>query len=141
MADIITLDGRKFKSNQELIAYSNAQYLALQAAADKIKKLEEEITHLQQLLASSTPLVGENKVEIYQKPLEQAVVEAQIQILSKRALEKELTLEEVKTLDLLIKNKKLCEDGKTLEKKTKKRKEYTDAELIEVAKSEPKPNG
>jgi hypothetical protein len=136
MADIITLDGRKFKSNQELLAYTNAQYLALQAASDKIKKLEEEVTHLQQLLAATTPLIGDNKVEIYNKPIEQAVVEAQIQLLSKRALEKELTLEEVKTLDLLIKNKKLCEDGKTLETKKRKKKEYTDAELIEMAKPE-----
>jgi hypothetical protein len=134
VGDIITLDGRKFKDNNDLLAYTNAQYLSLQVASEKIKKLQEEITHLQQLLAAAVPLVGENKVEIYVKPLEQAVVEAQIQILSKRAMEKELTLEEVKVLDLLIKNKKLCEDGKTLEPKKKKRKEYTDAELVEVAR-------
>jgi len=134
MADIITLDEKKFKSVKELLAYSNAQFIALQAASDKIKNLEQEVTHLQLMLAETVPLVGDSKVEIYNKSLEQSIIEAQITIISNRALQKELTLEEIKALDLLIKNKKICEETKTLKSDNRKKKDYTEAELIQKAR-------
>jgi hypothetical protein len=137
MAEIITIDGKKFKSNKELVAYTNAQYLALQASVEKINKLEEEITHLQQMLASMTPLVG--KTERIIKSPELCIVEAQIDILQNRALQKELTLEEVKVLDLLIKNKKLLSnEPTTINGTAKHKKDYSEDELLKLARIGPK---
>lgn len=134
MADIITLAGT-FKSQKELQAYADAQYLALKGAHEKIKKLEEEVTHLQTMLAANTALIEDSRVERLIKTPELAIIEAQIQILQNRAMQKELTLEEVKTLDLLIKNKKLLSDEPTaINGSAKKKRTYTDAELIEKAK-------
>lgn len=133
MADIITLGGT-FKNSKELQAYADAQYLALKSANEKIKKLEEEITHLQQMLASTTTLI-DNPVQKIIKTPELGIIEAQIQILQNRAMQKELTLEEVKVLDLLIKNKKLLNDEPTtIQGEKKKKREYTDAELVERAR-------
>lgn len=137
MAEIVTLSGT-YKSSKELKEYCNAQYIALQGAVEKIKKLEEEITHLQQLLATTTELVTSPKVEKIIKTPELAIVEAQIEILQNRALQKELTLEEVKVLDLLIKNKRLLTgEATTIEGEKKKVKnQYTEAELVALAKKD-----
>lgn len=141
MANIVVLGG-KFKSTAELQKYSDAQFLAIQSALEKIKKLEEEITHLQQLLAETTQLIG-NVTKTIKSP-ELAVCEAQIELLQNRALTKELTLEEVKTLDLLIKNKRLLSgDPTTIEgKRVKKPKvDYSEAELVKIASQQDKKNG
>jgi hypothetical protein len=142
MATIIALGG-EFASVKELKQYSDAQYVALQGATEKIKKLEEEITHLQTLLVSTTSLIeNPNKISVIKSP-EQAIVEAQIEILQNRALTKELTLEEIKALDILIKNKRLLAgDPTTIEGKDKKpKREYTEAELVRVARIEDRRNG
>lgn len=142
MAEIITLAG-KFKNSKELQTYADAQFLALKSATEQIEKLKQEVAHLQDIIAQTVPLVGDNKVDIIIQSTEQSIIEAQIKILSDRALKSELTLEEVKVLDLLIKNKKLLSDEPTtITGERKKKREYTEAELISKAKMvEDKSNG
>jgi hypothetical protein len=137
MAEIITLSGT-YRTTKELKEYCDAQYIALQGAVEKIKKLEEEITHLQQILATTTELISSPKVEKIIKTPELAICEAQIDILQNRALQKELTLEEVKILDLLIKNKRLLTgEATTIEGEKKKIKnQYSEAELVALAKKD-----
>lgn len=143
MAKLIVLD-KEFKNTKDLVAYCNSQYIALQGATEKIKKLEEEITHLQQLLASTTQLLNDPNVSKIIKSPELAICEAQLEILQNRALQKELTLEEVKTLDLLVKNKRLLTGESTTIDGSSKKKKYndvSDAELVAIAKIEDKKNG
>lgn len=135
MAKILTLFG-SFDSPKELINFSNAQYLALQSADLKIKKLEEEVKHLQQLLSSTTPILGEQKVETLLVTKEEALIDEQINILYQRSLSKELNLEETKKLDLFIKNKNLLKGQATgiIDTKSKRLKqEISEARLIQIA--------
>lgn len=136
MSNIVMLDGRQFKSSKELLAYCNSQYELLQMSTHQIKTLQEEVLHLQQLLAATTPLVGENVVQIYNKPLEHAIIEAQITLLGNNAMVRPLSLDEIKMLDVLIKNKFLCEEKMIPETARKKKKEYSDSELISIAKTQ-----
>ena len=101
----------------ELQEYSKQQYVALQAALKKIKDLEAEVAHLQELLIATTPLVE----KIIVSP-EEALIENQIKLLEEqfRGKNQNLTLEETKILDLLLKNKKLLqEQDKTIQGKSK----------------------
>jgi hypothetical protein len=135
MSEIITLAGT-FKNQKELQTYCNAAYTALKASAEKIKQLEEENVKLRELVA--TP--KENKVEVIIESPELAICNAQIDMLKMRALTKELTLEETKQLDLLIKNKRLLSgDPTTIEgEKKKPKRQYTDAELVLIAQKDDK---
>lgn len=146
MSNIIKLKttDKEFNNIQELIDYSSAQYLALESAVKKIKILQEEVQHLQQLLASTTELIEEDsKVQKIIKAPELCIIEAQIDILQNRALQKELTLEEVKVLDLLIKNKALLSGEPTtvVGQRKKNKSKYSEAELILIASDKEGKNG
>lgn len=136
MAEIITLSGQKFTNLGELKRYCDAQFITLQMSIEKIKSLESEIIHLKNLLIS----LENSKSSIIEKTPELVVCETQLLILEQRALQKELTLEEVKIFDLLVKNKKLLTENTDKNKaKMKLLPEYTDAELTILAqKSESK---
>lgn len=140
MSDIIDLAQRfKEKTKTELKEYAEQQYKALVSATSKIKELEDEVAHLKALLVSSVPMLVEDDVQKIIKLPEEVVIETQIAILQNRALQgRELTLEEVKTLDLLIKNKKLLSgEATTIVQDRKPKKSYSEAELVHIA-SQPK---
>ena len=135
------LDLSQYRTLEELKAYSVAQYAALVSAADQIKKMKEEITHLKELLSYHTPELSDNNVTQVIKSPELCIVESQIIQISRRAMDKELTLEETKQLDLLIKNKRLLTgESTTMEGSTKPkvRKDISEAQLISLARIESK---
>lgn len=138
--EITTMAG-VFKSVKDLITYTDAAYLTIKSANDRIKQLENEVHHLQQLLAETTPLIEDSNVAKIIKSPELVICEAQIQILQNRALQKELTLEEVKTFDLLVKNKKILLGEAPLDgsSKRKPKQVYSDEALIQLAQIEDKP--
>jgi len=128
----------KEKTKAELQKYSDDQYRALVAAAQKITELQAEVEHLKQLLTTTVSIVQDSNVESVIKSPELCVVEAQIEILSRRALQLEMTLEDAKLLDILIKNKKLLTgEATTIVAEKKLKQKYSDAELVKIA-SEPK---
>lgn len=132
VVSISTLAG-EFKNITELQEYCNAQYAALNSSLGRVKELEEEIAHLKTLLEGSTQLVEEKKPELEVSP-EQAICEMQIQKLQKAATQRELTLEETKRLDLLIKNLYLAKGQPTaINKNTINPSAYTDMDLIKFA--------
>lgn len=128
----------QFKTKKQLEEYATAQFLALQSAAVQIKKLQEEVTHLQKLLSDTVPQLGDSKVETLIKTPEQCIIDAQIGLLMQRAIQKELTLEETKQLDLLIKNKRLLSGDSTeiSGEKVKNKKSIPEAQLIRLARLE-----
>lgn len=129
MSEIVTLAGT-FKNEQELKRFTEATYIALKGAADRIKALEEENSKLRQLVSAPK----ENVVEKIIESPELAICNAQIGMIQNRALMKELTLEETKQLDLLIKNKRLLSgESTTIEGQKKKKFDYSDAELVRIA--------
>lgn len=134
MSDIV-LDFKTFKNTKELSEYATAQFLALQSAVEKITELQKKVHHLEELLKSSQPIIGENSVERIIKSPELAIVEAQINLLTQRALTRELQLEEVKTLDILIRNKQLLSDQPTtIPGESKPKKKPSEAQLISIAR-------
>lgn len=96
----------KFKDLSDLQAYANKQFIALKQARDLIQKLQAEVTHLKELLSSNS--YQGSQPELIIKSTEQSICEVQIEKLRESAMERPLTLEETKRLDLLVKNLLLC---------------------------------
>lgn len=135
------IDFTKYSTMEELKRYTEAQYFALESAASKIKSLEDEVKHLKELLSAMTPSLDDHQVERIIKSPELAICEKQIEFIMLRALHHEMTLEDVKILDLLIKNKNLLSGQATTIDGAKKpqKKQISDADLIKIARIENKP--
>lgn len=104
MDNIVTLAG-KFESFVDLQNYCDQQFLVITELKNEAKLLKEEIAHLKTLLTSTTTLIEQSKEPIkVEVSSEQAICEIQIEKLRTKAVERELTLEETKRLDLLVKN-------------------------------------
>lgn len=73
--------------------------------------LRKEVAHLKELLTFTAPLITkEVKIEVTK---EQAACEIQLQMLNVKAHDRELTLEETKRLEILIKSLYLIKDKAT----------------------------
>lgn len=135
MDNITTLAGT-FASHVELQQYADVQYKLLQKAHDKIALLEAEIVHLKSIVTSSQPLLSAPS-ELIIKSTEQAICEMQIERLKEASMNRNLTLEETKRLDLLVKNLILAKEAN---KEIKPDYKYlpegiTEATLISIAAS------
>lgn len=135
--DITTLY-TEFKSETEKNQFIESQVKTILSLQTENKALKEEIAHLKQLLTTSTPLITENKVQKIILTPEEALLQSQIEILQLRGLDEELNLEDVKKLDLLLKNKLLVNKSvpETFESQAKKLG-LSNTKLLEIAK---KPN-
>jgi DNA replicative helicase MCM subunit Mcm2 (Cdc46/Mcm family) len=96
-----------FQDDLQLREYCNKQYQLLSQSKEIILSLQREVKHLKSLLESSNHLVNSTP-ELIIKSTEQAICEVQIEKLREVAMERPLTLEETKRLDLLVKNLLLC---------------------------------
>lgn len=128
---------KTFKNDKEKQKFLEAQFEAVLELQRKIRTLEEENLHLKTLLATNVPSLN-IPLPIIISP-EEYLIDKQISILEERgriSADPELTLEEVKKLDLLLKNKKIIKDGKEvikIEKVTKGK--LTNKELALIASS------
>ena len=90
--------------------------VALQLTIDKfnnaLSKKEEEITHLQSMLGATAPLLHIPNISTNISD-EEIIAEQQLERLKQKAKTAELTLEEVKKFDLLVKNKRLAQGAST----------------------------
>ncbi len=105
--DSITKISEKFQDIVELQNYCDKQFKSLVQAKTIIQSLQAEVVHLKELLASSNHLVN-SPPELIIKSVEQTICEIQIEMLREEAMNRSLTLEETKRLDLLVKNLLLC---------------------------------
>lgn len=103
MADIIDLY-RDFKSEAEKNSFLQAQYNTINQLSQLLKEKEQEVSHLKQLLISTNDLKEREVTKIIVTP-EEALLDTQINLIQERSLNQELSLEDVKKLDLLLKNK------------------------------------
>lgn len=134
MSDIVQIY-KEFKSEVEKKDFLKKQQEVITNLMNKNKQLEEEVAHLKALLTSTTQVIGEeNKVTIVSA--EEGLIDRQIELIRERGLERELTLEDTKKLDLLLKNKKIAkENNATIPAESKKidKKDLTHSELIQIA--------
>lgn len=113
----ITDLAKKYKSDIEMM--------------DRLEKLEEENKRLKALLKASTSTTPLNSKVMLVDSQEEVIIAAQINLLEQKSQQRELVLDEVKCLDILIKNKFLIEEAKS--KKSKKAEiDISDDKLIAV---------
>lgn len=128
---------KEFKSESERQAFLHAQHLTITELSETVKKQEAEILHLKELLISAA---GKTSVLIVTP--EQALIDEQIKLIRERSMGGvELELEDIKKLDLLLKNQLLIKkvEPDTFDAKFKKLG-IPNADLLAIA-SQAKPNG
>lgn len=140
VVSILTLAG-EFTSYGELEAYSNKQFILLDKSTKKVKELEEEVEHLKSLLFNTTQLIEKEMSKGIIVSPEEALCMGQISILEERGRgQTELTLEEIKKFDLLMKNLNSIRDTETVKKQIKTFTSVaSDRDLLKLA-SEDKEN-
>jgi hypothetical protein len=108
---IVTLGGEFEKA--ALQEYCNGLFLQNKQLLEKNVYLVAEVEHLKRLLTASAPLLNSNPSKVgetiaermYVSP-EKEATQIQIRILRDRAMTEELTFEEVKKLEILVKTLK-----------------------------------
>jgi len=108
---------REYKSDIEKQEFIKAQQKTIVKLMKQVTTLEEENAHLKSLISSSMPLIGPSEPVVEKIILspEEALIESQIAMIQSRGYAAELSLEDVKKLDLLLKNKALTKkDDKTI---------------------------
>ena len=123
----------EFKTTVEKEQFITKQHTAITSLMAQNRKLSAEVDHLKELLLN---VAQAPKVERIIITPEEALIERQIELINNRAFNQELTLEDTKKLDLLIKNKRLFqEQSTTIQGESKKldKKQYSNAELILLA--------
>lgn len=138
MSDIITLFS-EYKSDIEKQEFIEKQHKTITSLINKNKKLEEEVEHLKKLLETSTSLIELPKVEQIIITPEEGLLDRQLQMIQDRGFSSELTLEDVKKIDILLKNKKIIKEKyeESIETSSKRfdKKLISNAELIKLATS------
>ena len=136
MAEVIELFNQ-FKTKMEKERFIEQQHNTILTLTAQKNKLQAEVDHLKELLLGSTQLLApEQPVERIIVTPEEALIESQISILQNRSLGTELTLEDVKKLDLLLKNKNLIKaSDPSIKAESKKvdKQSLSHAELIQIA--------
>lgn len=93
--DLIGIDG--------LSEMTTDQFKLLESYQKENEDLKAQVAHLKELLTSTAPLIG-GDVSIIEVPQEQAICEIQLRMLNEKAQGRELTLEETKRLEILVKS-------------------------------------
>lgn len=134
MDNITTIFG-KFSSVLELKEYADKQFVAFKQAVERVQQLEKEVDHLKGLLANKTPILGVVSSEI-------AICDMQINFLKQESMNRPLTLEETKRLDLLVKNKILYTEHEQAKYKPKEDDGDVDmATLLTIVSNPEETNG
>lgn len=143
MSNIVELF-KEFKSDREKQEFIAAQQATIEALLKSNTALKDEVEHLKALLLGSTQLLNEPKVERIILSPEEALIERQIAFIQARGVNSEVTLEDVKKLDLLLKNKHLSkEKSETFSGESRKpdRKNLSSKDLIQIALKKPDNEG
>lgn len=126
------------KELKDLKGYSNGQYKTVEKLTGEIQKKDEEIVHLKYLLQQCIPKLKEDfDFKIISD--EEQISLMQLDKLKQKAVKRELTLEETKKFDILVKNKRLSQGKSTNNTNTSPHlKDVTPKDLIVIAESNPK---
>lgn len=140
MGDVIEIFN-EFKTKVEREQFLNSQHKTISTLIAKNTQLTQEVEHLKKMLLDSMPILSqENPVSKIILTPEEALIETQIQMIQDRSFNQELTLEDVKKLDILIKNKRLVkEQSTTIQGESKKvdKKNFSREDLIRIASKNP----
>jgi hypothetical protein len=90
----------EFESYNDLQSYCDHQYHTINQITKENQELKSKVEHLEALVQSTTDL----KVKRIEESPEQLICEIQITKLKSKSFERELTLEETKRLEILIRS-------------------------------------
>lgn len=130
----ITAIFKEFKSEAERQAFIFKQHETISKLSSDNKKLQDEIDHLKYLLTQSVPLIGNTPVEKVILTPEEGLLQSQIQLIQDRSYGQELSLEDVKKLDILLKNTELLKKNKPKTFDGKSDLILDNLKLLEIAK-------
>ena len=126
------------KDLAELKAFSNAQQKTILKLTKENKQLKEEVTHLKKLLESTAPLVKtpeHNSIgEKFLSTDQEAICRMQLNKLKDVSIERELTLEEAKRVEIFSKILNVLENSpKTIKVESKN---LDNSELLSLIEQE-----
>jgi predicted nucleic acid-binding Zn-ribbon protein len=121
---------------------NNAAMLTIDKLLKDLNKKHDEIKHLQSLVSQAVPVIKKETSKL-SAPVsaEEEIAQVQLEKLRLTAKTRTLTLEEVRTFDLLVKNKRLVLDESTINLGKNSYRDVGDAELLKLAAAEVKPSG
>lgn len=133
MSDIIDISAlhKQFKEERNKLAFVEAQHKTIHTLKNVIEQQKAEIEHLKELLVNSVPIEGHN-VERVIVTVEEALCDDQIKLIQQRSIGVELSLEDVKKLDLLIKNKRLIDEKKSDVESTARKVVLPNSSLLSI---------
>lgn len=128
MSNLVAIEELKEEFKQkskakELKEFAQAQQSLIDKLFQENKLLKDKMFQMEGIILNPTP--------------EEIICIEQIEILKKTSKLREFTLDEVKRLDLLIKNLRLVKEQSTENVATPKYREVTEADLVAIASSSP----
>lgn len=126
---------KRFAENaslEEWKEFATVQNKVIEQNAKHVEHLKNQIKHLENLLLTR----NQSSLITELSPEEKICIE-QIDRLERQSSERQLTLEEVKRLDLLVKNLKLIREESTIVVNNKRNENVKEADLVAIAQSEP----
>lgn len=98
----------QFKDFASLQKYAEAQYKTILSLSRRVKVLEEENVELKDILEKSTPLLNEEKKNFFIGQVEassdeEMIAKVQLARMKEISMERELTLEEAKRVEIFTK--------------------------------------
>lgn len=122
-----------------LMRENKAAMLTIDKLLKNANVQSEKIKQLESLLAQNVPVIKKEKDKIVvSTSAEEEIAETQLERLRQSAKLRVLTLEEVRTFDLLVKNKRLVTDESTLNLGKDQYRDVTDSDLMQLAAAEVK---
>lgn len=149
MADQFDEMTREFREYAELKAFANSQHKTIVSLSQKNKLLEDEIKHLQSLLADQTMILQKPNSSPTTSPItldteitdQEIICLEQLKVLKATAFERELTLEECKKVS---EYSKILHTLKIRSQEKKESDEFKDkpaAELLRLITNIPNDHG
>ena len=116
---------------------NQAAFKTIEKLLKDISKKNEELTHLQDLVAKTVPVAqppvdSRKKIQLELSP-EEEIAMMQLDRLRKLAQTRSLTLEETKIFDLLVKNKRLSQDESTVNLSKASYRDVSEITLAQIA--------
>lgn len=118
--------------NKELKEFAEVQHTIIEKLLQENKNLIEKVTHLEQLLTD----ISKNNMVSHISPEEMICLE-QISLLKQKSNARDLTLEETKKLDILVRNLKLIREESTIIVNQVDPSGIKEAELVAIATGKP----
>ena len=128
---------KKVNENQDKVTILKLEEkcIALSQVVDSLLKQaeqkEEEIAHLKSMLSKTVPIIGE--VVKIDPSDEEVIAEIQLRKIRENARIRDLTLDEIKKFDLLVKNKRLAKGDATVIESNKLPENLTKKDLLKIA--------